>query len=179
MLQSTTLIFRPVNCASFLPLSYAVLVPLSATVSTPNNIETVGLRWADEGINTHELVEEKLRALDERAAAWRTLAQILGISKRSPSPNEEQTAYRWIKEWAFPEDMIREAYNRCVDSTGKISLKYMGKILERWQKNHITTLEQAQAELEEKAKSDRQQKHQATYDISEYERMSLDVPEEA
>ena len=146
---------------------------------TTNYIETVGLRWADEGINTHELVEEKLRALDERAAAWRTLAQILGISKRSPSPNEEQTAYRWIKEWAFPEDMIREAYNRCVDSTGKISLKYMGKILERWQKNHITTLEQAQAELEEKAKSDRQQKHQATYDISEYERMSLDVPEEA
>ena len=37
----------------------------------------------------------------------------------------------------------------------------------------------ARAELEEKAKSDRQQKHQATYDISEYERMSLDVPEEA
>lgn len=142
-----------------------------------NYIESVGCRWAEEGVTTHELVEEKLRVLDERAAAWKTVAQILGISKRSPSSREEQYAERWLKDWAFSQDMIREAYERCVDSTGKMSMSYINKILERWYKSHILTLEQAREERAEKARTD-EVGRQATYNISEYERMSIHVPDE-
>ncbi len=144
---------------------------------TTNYIESVGRHWADEGINTHELVEEKLRALDDRAAAWRALTKILGISKRSPSSNEEQYAYRWLKEWAFSENLVREAYERCVDSTGSLSLSYIEKILARWRKEGVATLEQAREETAKK-KKEKKAEHQATYNIGEYERTSIDVPEE-
>ena len=68
-------------------------------------------------------------------------------------------------------DMIREAYERCVNQTGKLSMKYMNRILERWQKEGIFTLRQAQQEKEEKAAAARRdQESRVSYDIDSFER---------
>lgn len=139
-------------------------------------IESVGRNWAQEGIFTHEKVEEKLRMLDEVSRAWRTVEQTLGISHRSPSAREEQYAKRWILEWKFSHDMLREAYERCVNSTGKLNLSYINRILERWQKHSIFTPQQAALEQEEKGNRQANE-HQTTYDIDEYERMTASIPD--
>lgn len=138
-------------------------------------IESVGKSWADEGINSHERAEQKLRRLDETALAWRRLQTLLGIDRRSPSRREEQFASAWITDWKFSDALIREAYNRCIDATGKMKLSYMNKILEGWHLKGISTLEAAQAE--QQAVRDRNRKkaqpRAVTYDLDALEQMDL------
>ena len=135
-------------------------------------IEAVAKNWAEEEINTHEKADEKLNQLSLIAKSWRCIEQVLGINHRSPSAKEEQYTHRWMHEWNFTTDMIREAYERCVNATGKLSLHYMNKILERWHKAGITTPKQAALEAGEKAAKE-QEKHKPTYDLEEYEKIDL------
>ena len=135
-------------------------------------IEAVAKNWAVEEINTHEKADEKLNQLSLIAKSWRCIEQVLGISHRSPSAKEEQYTYRWMHEWKFTPDMIREAYERCINATGKLSLHYMNKILERWHKAGITTPKQAALEASQKAAKE-YEKHEPTYDLEEYEKINL------
>ena len=77
---------------------------------------------------------------------WSSVQRLLGLERRSPTAKEAQFADRWINEWRFSEDLIREAYERNVDAKGKFSFPYMNSILERWKKEGVETLEQAQNE---------------------------------
>lgn len=135
-------------------------------------IEAVARNWAQEEINTHEKADLKLNRLSAVAQAWRNIEKALGIDHRSPSAKEEQYTERWILQWNFTPQMVRLAYERCVDSTGKLSLHYMNKILERWHHAGITSPNQAAAELT--AKSQKNVKKRApTYDLEEYENTDL------
>lgn len=141
-------------------------------------IEKVAMNWADEEIFTHEKAEEKLRRLAESNKAWHLVEQAVGIPHRSPSTKEEAAATVWVNDWGFNIAMIHEAYERSVDSTGKFSIPYMNRILERWHKEGIKTLEQAKKEKEERAASRKNEEKNAknknvTFDIEEYERTSM------
>lgn len=134
-------------------------------------IESVARGWASDGVFTLEAAEQKLRQLDESSQAWRRVEMALGIPKRSPSSREEQFARRWVLEWKFSDDMLREAYNRCVDSTGRMNLSYINRILERWQKAGIFTPQQVLAEQNAKSTA-RKQEQSTSFDLDEYERTS-------
>ena len=153
-------------------LQYAV----SIGKSNMRYIEKAAMNWADEEIFTHEKAEEKLRRLSETQKAWRTVEQALGMPHRSPSAKEEGFATQWLLLWKFSEKMVREAYDRAVDATGKFSASYMNRILERWQKEGITTPEQAAREKADRAnptRSDSGKEKPLTFDIDEYERTSV------
>ena len=152
-----------------------ILMLLQYTVSIGKSnmryIEKAAMNWADEEINTHEKAEEKIRRLSESSRAWGVVEQALGISRRSPTKQETELASRWINEWRFSPDMIREAYERCVNQTGKLSLRYMNKILERWQREGILSLDQARREQEQKAAArQEQEENRISYDIDSFER---------
>lgn len=137
-------------------------------------IQKVAMNWADEEIFSHEKAEEKLRRLDENKKAWHAVEQAIGIAHRSPSTKEQAFAAVWITEWNFSTSLIHEAYERSVDNTGKFSISYMDKILERWSKEGITTLEQAQKDKENRAAARKSTKPQkTTYDIEEYEHSNV------
>ena len=134
-------------------------------------IESTGRAWAQEGILSHEKAEQKLRYLDESAKAWRLVERALGISHRRPTTREMQFCTRWVLTWHFEEAMLREAYERCINATGKLNFTYIDRILERWQREGVHTLSQAQQET-----STRTQQPPApqapSYDLDEFEKMS-------
>lgn len=135
-------------------------------------IEKTGIRWADEGIDSLELAEQKIRQLDQSQKAWSAVQRLLGLERRSPTAKESQFADRWINQWHLPEDLIREAYERNVDAKGKFSFPYMNSILERWKKEGIQTLEQARNEkkpFQEGPKGERT----PSYDLEAYVRSSI------
>lgn len=130
-------------------------------------IEKVAMDWADEEIFTHEKAEEKLRKLADSAASWGQVQRAMGVDKHSPTKAEEAFANLWVSQWGFSTALIREAYERCVNQTGKVNMRYINKILERWHADGVTTLEQAQKE--QAARTVKQEK-QTTYDIDAFER---------
>ncbi len=156
-------------------LSVDVVIMLLAYVksigkSSSNYIESIVKNWSAEGITSHEKAQEKLCQLSELAKAWRSVENVFGIDHRTPSMREEQFAGRWICEWKFSPQMLREAYDRCVDSIGKMELNYINRILERWQKDGITTPQQAFWEKSEKeAQRKAESGSKRTYDMDAYE----------
>ena len=156
-----------------------MLLQYTASIGKANMryIEKTAMNWADEEINTHERAEEKLRRLTECRQAWRQVEQAVGIPHRAPSTKEEAFADVWVSRWNFGGDMIREAYDRAVDATGKFSASYMNRILERWNREGITTTKQANEEQMARASAKNTKKKgkekNLTFDIEEYERTSI------
>lgn len=153
-----------------------MLLQYAASIGRSNMryIEKTAMNWADEEIITHEKAEERLRQLSENQKAWRTVEQSVGMPHRSPSQTEEACARSWVVEWSFTPEMIREAYDRSVDSIGKFKASYMNKILERWHKSGITTPEEAmQDKMDRSAARKGGKEKDLTFDIDEYERTSI------
>lgn len=137
-------------------------------------IEKTAMNWTDEEINTHEKAEEKLQRLTENRQAWRTVEQAVGMPHRAPSTKEEAFAAVWVSQWKFSGEMIREAYDRAVDATGKFSASYMNRILERWYGNHITTVLDAERDKMERASGRKSGKSSAfSQDLDEFERSGV------
>lgn len=137
-----------------------------------NYIESVAKGWASDGIFDLQAAEQKLRQLDEAEQAWHRVETALRIPQRSPSSREEQFARRWLLEWKFSEEMLREAYDRCVDSTGRMNLSYINRILERWHKAGISTPQQAALEQTARPATAKTQEKETSFDLDEYERTS-------
>lgn len=141
-------------------------------------IDSVARNWAESGIFTLEAAEAKLRELSERRLAWGKVQSAAGIAKRSPTAKEEEASYRWVYEWAFTQEMLTAAYERCANNTGKFSAAYMNKVLEGWHKSGVRNLSELAA-LEQKQEAAKKKDEKASYDIDELERMSVfDVPED-
>ncbi len=138
-------------------------------------IEKVGISWAEQEIDTLEKAEEKIKNLSKSWEAWSKFERIIGIQHRSPTSKEEEAVCRWMYSWKFSEDMIKEAYERCVNANGKYILKYIDSIIERWRKQGITTIQQALSERMgmKKNKNIRAEKSTPSYNIDEYENYSI------
>ncbi len=135
-------------------------------------IEKIAISWAQEEIDTIEKAENKIRTLENYRKSWNSLEKIIGIEHRSPSSKEDEAANRWINIWQIPEDLIKEAYDRCVNSKGKYILNYMDGIIKRWHDSGIKTLKQALEEDKYKKPryGQKQDSEFTSYNIDEYER---------
>lgn len=133
-------------------------------------IEKMASGWIENGIDTHEKAEEYLKALAERKSAWNVVRKLFGINERRPSKTEEECSARWINEWHFSEEMLREAYDRCIDATGKVQFKYINQILERWNSNGIMTIADVLRKDDGESKKTKSPKSASSYDLAEFEK---------
>lgn len=122
--------------------------------SSTKYIESVAFDWARSEIFTIDAAEKKLAELDEKSRAWRRLEGIMGIFHRAPTKKESEAAYTWFSSWKMNDELVTEAYERCIERTGKMSIAYMNKILDSWHSLGYQTLEQVKAEAE-KAKDEK------------------------
>jgi len=121
------------------------------------------------------LAENKIRRMKERNNAWNRVSGIFGI-KNIGSPTKKQLEYaeKWLMTWCFSDEMLRESYERCVDTKGELNLRYIDGILSRWYNDNIRNVEQIPV-LKGKNKkiSDKSEQSKASYDIDELEAFSI------
>ena len=108
--------------------------------ATTNYIQRCAVAWLNEGIDTAEAADRRIKKLQQGRQCAARVMQWFGIQDRRPTQKEKDFCYRWIEEWGFDENMLKEAYDRCVNATGKVSFAYINSILQRWQKQGITDL---------------------------------------
>ena len=131
-------------------------------------IEKMAISWADEEIMTLELAEKKIQKLTSGRSAAATIQKLLGLDEHSPTEKETEYADRWMNTWKFSPELIRKAYEICVDAKGKYIPKYVDSVLSRWHNSGIVTVEQADAD-QNKGKNKKKPKNTTTYDLGEYE----------
>nr|WP_317413165.1 DnaD domain protein [uncultured Solibaculum sp.] len=141
-------------------------------------IEKMAINWADEEIDTLEKAERKLAQIHTAQCNWNKICTAFGIPSRSPSARETAYIQRWMQDWSFSMDIIRMAYEQCVNYIGKLDFSYINKVLERWHKANVKTPKDAVAVLN-KGKSNQAKNAlsgPASFDLDAYERMTQVMP---
>ena len=102
--------------------------------------------WLKEGTDTYEKAEEKIMWLTRQENDEQRIRRLFGLPERALTAKEKACVARWCGEYMSPEDLLKLAYDRAVDATGKVSFAYIDKILAAWAAKGITTVEAAEAE---------------------------------
>lgn len=140
-------------------------------------IQSIAADWSEKEILTLERAEEQIQYLTERGKTAKKLQSILGQTSHSPTKIEDKYAELWINEWKCSEEMIRNAYEECINNTGKLNYHYMGKIMEDWHESGVTSAAEAKEKKNKKSRKS-SDSYKATYDIAAYESVSAADSEE-
>ena len=92
-------------------------------------IESVAVKWAEEGIQT---VEEAKNASVLYTKNGFAILKAFGITGRAPGQTELAFIKKWTEEYAFTLDIIIEACNRTINATHEPNFKYADSILAKW-----------------------------------------------
>lgn len=133
-------------------------------------IETVGISWAEQGVDSVSRAEEKIKEFTKKHDAWGTVSEIFGIkSVGSPTKTQLEFSNRWLNEWGFKRDAIRLAYETCVDKKGEYNLRYIDGIIKKWHKNGVHTVKEIELLQSNTSQSSPSNTRKTSYDISQIE----------
>ncbi len=104
-------------------------------------IEKTVLDWIDCGVETAADAEKKIAEIYKTRTYFSFLKTAFGLGDRLPGKKEQEYANLWIGEWKLNRDMLRAAYETCVDNTGKYSLPYIAKVIKQWHEKGYETPE--------------------------------------
>lgn len=102
--------------------------------------------WLEQGIDSYEKAECHIRRLVRQEDHESHIRRLFGLPERALTAREKACVTRWFEEYMTPEELIRLAYDRTVEATGKVSFAYIDKILAAWAAKGITTVQAAVAD---------------------------------
>ena len=132
-------------------------------------IRSTATAWLNAGVETVMDAEKLIADNAKQKLAWSIVEKTFGIEKRKPSAKELELSNLWINEWHITTDMLKSAYDVCVDTKTKLSIPYIAKILENWHKDGIISPEQIPAKTSPQKQP--QKSSFAGYDLDLFEKM--------
>ncbi len=126
-------------------------------------IESIATDWAEKGVETIADAEEQVRELAVSEQAWRFVSSAFGLERRKPSKKESELSVKWVLEWKISKEMLKEAYDACVDTKSKFIFSYTAKIIESWHNDGD--------KANKSGTKPKTSKNIATYDIDLFEKM--------
>lgn len=148
-------------------------------------VERVGIEWSDNGVTSVEGAEREIERMASSHEAWGRISSLLGLH-HSGRPTQAQllNADRWLNIWNFNDEMILEAYERCVNTKGEYNMSYVNAILKKWYEKRIFSLDALHAAETRTAPAKTQKKTNpkgsvfsadgASFDLSKYEKSLFD-----
>lgn len=98
--------------------------------TSPSYIQTVAADWAAEEIDTIELADARILALEKRNGVEERLREAMEL-KTKFTPKMREYIRTWT-DWGFGEDMIMLAYEKTLDQISEWKPAYANRILESW-----------------------------------------------
>lgn len=135
---------------------------------TAGFIEQTAVKWLNDGVNDVKSADSEIVKLRAESQAWKTVCSVMGIERRKPSEKEITAVMRWINEWKFSREMLKAAYDECIDHTQKYSWQYINTILTAWNKNGYKTIDEVIARNNGSKKI---KENKTSYSIDEIENM--------
>ncbi len=135
---------------------------------TAGFIEQTAVKWINDGVTDVKSADNEIVKMRNESQAWKTVCAVMGIDRRKPSGKELEAVMRWVAEWKFSREMLKAAYDECIDHTQKYSWQYINSILAAWHKNgfkNISDINNQNTATKETEKS------KTSYSIDEIEKM--------
>ena len=135
-------------------------------------IRTTATRWLNAGVETVADAEQLIADCARQKLAWGVVQKTFGIEKRNPSAKETELSNLWVNEWGFSTDMLKAAYDICVDKKTKLSFAYVAKILESWHAaGYKTPADVTAGEQKKKISGSKGKADYGSYDLDLFEKM--------
>ena len=100
-------------------------------------METVAQNWVAQNITTVQQAKDESRSF---GVDYTVILRELGLT-RKPAPAETALMDKWLSEYAFSVDLIKEACRRTVLQASSPSLSYADSILTRWHNASVRSLQ--------------------------------------
>lgn len=111
-----------------------------------------------EGVDTYEKLEKHLEKRSRAVDRIFKLRRLCGMGDRAFTAREEQYVNDWFAEKDLSFDLVKHAYEIMINSIGEVKLSYMNKILCRWHKDGLLTVEDVvNSEKEKNTEKDKKQ----------------------
>lgn len=123
----------------------SLLLNYLASIGRANvrDLTRFGVRWKDEGVKTVNDAKNQIMKMTAKREAWKKITSILCIDNtNNPTRAQIENADRWLNTWEFSDEMIIEAYERCVKIKGDYNISYINAILKRWHEKGIKSLDE-------------------------------------
>jgi len=118
-------------------------------------IEKQAFSLYNDGIVLADVLEERLKNIEDMAENESEIRSMFGMKSRSLTAKEKKYISEWLGKYKFNASMIRLAYEITVDKINEPSINYTNAILTRWYENDIKTPKDAEnAMAEHKSGSD-------------------------
>lgn len=101
--------------------------------------------YEQDGIDTYEKFERHIARLEQIHSSIDRVRKLCGFGDRELTSKESTLLTTWFEKWDLSFELIRLAYEKTVDTTGKVSLPYMNAMLKRWYESGFTTPEDVKA----------------------------------
>ncbi len=131
-------------------IEYLIEYCVSKGSKSIHYIQKVALAWADEGISTREQAMSATNTYNKNVFAVFNEFKIKG---RSPIKSEVDYINKWVNDYAFTLDIVKEACQRTVLQTSKPDFRYCDGILTGWYNNkvhHLSDIEQLDTAFKKK-----------------------------
>lgn len=136
-------------------------------------IEKTAVDWVNSGVETVIDAESVVAKNIKLDLAWKRTEKAFGIEHRKPSADELKYSNIWFNEWMLDDEVLKLAYDVCVNAKSKFVFKYCAKTIENWYKEGKTSPEEIKKTLLNDApKTSNGKKYDyAGYDLDLYEKM--------
>ena len=132
-------------------------------------IRATAAKWLKSGV-TNVREGEALIAEEARGKlAFSVVRRAFGIEDRLPSDKEIEFSNLWVNAWQMSPEMLKAAYDVCIDSKAKISFPYISKVLEKWHTCGYKTVSDIKEDKGGTARSRRPANDFAGFDIDAFE----------
>lgn len=95
-------------------------------------IEKTAYSWVDSGFDTHQKVESHITSLVTQKNNESLIKSAFGIWDHSLTSKQKEFISLWLEDLKFSIEMVKLAYEKCVDNTGRLSFPYINKVLLKW-----------------------------------------------
>lgn len=126
----------------YLGLSADVLITIAAyCISIEKGsikyIETLASDWSEKGINTLELVQDEIKAQEEKNTFNGRIMKAFGMTRR-PTAKQQELIDSWKKK-GYSLELIEYAYEKTIEAIDKLNFPYINKVLENWYSQGLIT----------------------------------------
>ena len=133
-------------------------------------IKTHSTKWLNAGVDSVKSAEEIVAKEAREDLAWKTVQSVFGIEKRNPSEKEKSLSDMWLNQWQISTNLLKAAYDTCVDTKSKFSVAYISAILESWHKKGIKTPEDVLQDTKKRKTAKKDNNSYAGFDLEAFEK---------
>lgn len=99
----------------------------------------VGKNWAEDGIDTLEKAEERLKSLSEQEKLWKQFTAKIPVEKPHYTQKRMNYLRKWHDEFHQSLDLICYGYEEMINNINKLNFNYLDKMLTNWHEKKLET----------------------------------------